>query len=73
MSRIERGEDEQRIAGARTGSDDGVDRSPRVANRAAFTKPAEISGYEIVTHYFAGAADRLGLADGLQAVVQSGR
>lgn len=43
-----------------------------MANRAAFTKPAEISGYEIVTHYFTGAADRLGLADGLQAVLQSG-
>jgi glutamate dehydrogenase (NAD(P)+) len=50
---------------------DDTDRSPRVANRAAFTKPAEISSYEIVTHYFAQAAERLGLPDDVAAVLRS--
>jgi glutamate dehydrogenase (NAD(P)+) len=48
-----------------------TDRSPRVANRAAFTKPAEISSYEIVNHYFELAAERLGLPDDLAAVLRS--
>ncbi len=48
-----------------------TDRSPRVANRAAFTKPAEISSYEIVTHYFMEAAERLGLPDDVEAVLRS--
>src|ERR687886_65454 len=45
------------------------DKSPRVANRAA--RPAEISNFEIVTHYFDMAADRLGLEDDVRAVLQS--
>jgi glutamate dehydrogenase (NAD(P)+) len=48
-----------------------VDRSPRVANRAAFTRPAEISSYEIVNHFFGLAAERLGLADDVAAVLRS--
>jgi hypothetical protein len=48
-----------------------VDRSPRVANRAAFTRPAEISSYEIVNHWFGLAAERLGLADDVAAVLRS--
>ena len=52
-------------------AEESVDRSPRVANRAAFTKPAEISSYEIVNHYFELAADLLGLADDLAAVLRS--
>jgi glutamate dehydrogenase (NAD(P)+) len=55
----------------RAEQDTQTDLSPRVANRAAFTKPAEISSYEIVTHYFERAADRLGLPDDLQAVLRS--
>jgi glutamate dehydrogenase (NAD(P)+) len=45
------------------------DKSPRVANRAA--RPAEISNFEIVTHYFDMAADRLGLEDDVRAVLRS--
>jgi glutamate dehydrogenase (NAD(P)+) len=48
-----------------------VDRSPRVANRAAFTRPAEISSYEIVNHFFGLAQERLGLADDVAAVLRS--
>ena len=48
-----------------------TDLSPRVANRAAFTRPAEISSFEIVNHYFELAAERLGLADDLKAVLRS--
>src|SRR5919206_208493 len=45
------------------------DKSPRVANRAS--RPAEISNFEIVTHYFDMAADRLGLEDDVRAVLRS--
>ena len=48
-----------------------TDLSPRVANRAAFTKPAEISSYEIVTHYFMEASRRLELPDDVEAVLRS--
>ena len=48
-----------------------TDLSPRVANRAAFTRPAEVSSFEIVNHYFELAAERLGLADDLKAVLRS--
>ena len=48
-----------------------LDRSPRVANRAAFTRPAEISSYEIVSHYFDLAAQRLDLAPDVGAVLRS--
>jgi glutamate dehydrogenase (NAD(P)+) len=48
-----------------------TDLSPRVANRAAFTRPAEISSFEIVNHYFELAAERLGLPDDLKAVLRS--
>ena len=52
-------------------TEESVDRSPRVANRAAFTKPAEISSYEIVNHFFGLAAERLELADDIAAVMRS--
>lgn len=48
-----------------------TDLSPRVANRAAFAKPAEISSYEIVNHFFSIAAERLGLDEDLAAVLRS--
>jgi glutamate dehydrogenase (NAD(P)+) len=47
------------------------DRSPRVANREQRSQPAEVSNYEIVSHYFATAADRLGLQDDVRAVMSS--
>jgi glutamate dehydrogenase (NAD(P)+) len=47
------------------------DRSPRAANRAAKAQRAEVSNYEIVTHYFDAAADRLGVQDDLRAVLSS--
>ncbi len=48
-----------------------ADRSPRVANRAAFARPAELSSFETVNHYFDAAADRLGVADDVRAVLRS--
>jgi glutamate dehydrogenase (NAD(P)+) len=47
------------------------DQSPRVANRAQRSQPAEVSNYEIVSHYFTMAADRLGLEDDVRAVMSS--
>jgi glutamate dehydrogenase (NAD(P)+) len=55
----------------RQAAEESVDRSPRVANRAAFTKPAEISSYEIVNHFFGLAAERLELPDDIAAVLRS--
>jgi glutamate dehydrogenase (NAD(P)+) len=52
-------------------TEDRTDLSPRVANRLAFTKPAEISSYEIVNHYFELAAQQLGLEDDVAAVLRS--
>jgi glutamate dehydrogenase (NAD(P)+) len=48
-----------------------VDHSPRVANRAAFTRPAEIPSYEIVNHFFGLAAERLELPSDIAAVMRS--
>jgi glutamate dehydrogenase (NAD(P)+) len=66
------------MASAQSGSfppmattEDRTDLSPRVANRLAFTKPAEVSSFEIVNHYFELAADRLGLPEDLAAVLRS--
>jgi glutamate dehydrogenase (NAD(P)+) len=52
-----------------------LDQSPRAANAAASERdpvvPGELSPYEIAQHYFDVAADRLGLADDVRAVVGS--
>ena len=48
-----------------------VDKSPRAANQAPPTHVAEVSNFEIVTHYFEVAADRLGLEDDVRAVLRS--
>jgi glutamate dehydrogenase (NAD(P)+) len=53
------------------GGPESVDLSPRVANRAERARPAEVSNFEIVSHYFDRAADRLGLRDDVRAVVGS--
>jgi len=47
------------------------DKSPREANRALATQRADISSYEIVTHYFGQAAERLGLPDDVAALFHS--
>jgi glutamate dehydrogenase (NAD(P)+) len=47
------------------------DKSPRVANRDQVVKPAELSNYEIVQHYFGAAADNIELADEVRAVLLS--
>ena len=47
------------------------DKSPRVANRARHAGPAEISGFDTVSHYFDVAADRLRMADDLRAVMRT--
>jgi glutamate dehydrogenase (NAD(P)+) len=48
-----------------------MDKSPRVANRAPAAGPAEASSYEIVSHYFGEAANRLGLEEDVRAVMSS--
>jgi glutamate dehydrogenase (NAD(P)+) len=47
------------------------DKSPRASNLAAKVQRAEVSNYEIVTHYFNAAADRLGVEEDLRAVLSS--
>jgi glutamate dehydrogenase (NAD(P)+) len=51
--------------------EEGPDRSPRVANRALRLRPAEISSYDVVTTHFDRAADMLGVADDVRAVLRS--
>jgi glutamate dehydrogenase (NAD(P)+) len=48
-----------------------LDLSPRVANRAPKEAAAELSNFEIVSHYFDLAADRLGMEPDLRAVLRS--
>ena len=51
-----------------------TDKSPREADTAAAPHkagPAEISNFEIVTHYFETAADRLEIDDDVRAVLRS--
>jgi glutamate dehydrogenase (NAD(P)+) len=47
------------------------DKSPRVANLVERPRAAEVSNYEIVSHFFDVAAERLGLADDVRAVLSS--
>jgi glutamate dehydrogenase (NAD(P)+) len=47
------------------------DLSPRVANRAPKAAQAELSNFEIVSHYFDLAADHLGMEPDLRAVLRS--
>jgi glutamate dehydrogenase (NAD(P)+) len=48
-----------------------TDKSPRPANEAEQPQRAEVSNYEIVTHYFDRAAERLDIPDDLAAVLKS--
>src|SRR5207248_6992139 len=52
-------------AGART------DKSQRPANESDQPQRAEVSNYEIVTHYFDQAAERLGIPDDIATVVKT--
>src|SRR6059058_4834782 len=47
------------------------DKSPRATEQSVKARRAEVSNYEIVTHYFDAAADRLGVQDDLRAVLSS--
>ena len=47
------------------------DKSPRAANEAETAAPAEISNYEIVSHHFDGAAERLGLREDIATVLKT--
>jgi glutamate dehydrogenase (NAD(P)+) len=57
--------------GQGVGTADHVDKSPRVANRAPDSGPAEVSSYDIVSHYFTQAAEQLGLEEDVRAVMSS--
>jgi glutamate dehydrogenase (NAD(P)+) len=48
-----------------------LDQSPRAANRAPKAVAAELTNFEIVSHYFDVAADRLGIEQDLRAVLRS--
>jgi glutamate dehydrogenase (NAD(P)+) len=47
------------------------DKSPRAANEAETAQPAEITNYEIVSHYFDEAVERLGINDGIATVLKT--
>jgi glutamate dehydrogenase (NAD(P)+) len=47
------------------------DKSPRPTNEAATEQHAEVSNYEIVTHYFGGSVERLGIREDIAAVLKS--
>ena len=47
------------------------DKSPRVADKAPHLGPAETSSFDTVAHYFDAAADRLGIAEDLRAVIRT--
>jgi glutamate dehydrogenase (NAD(P)+) len=52
-----------------------TDKSPRATEQdlegSRVSKPAEISNFETVTHYFTKAADRIGVPDDMRAVLMS--
>ncbi|MDQ3933792.1 MAG: glutamate dehydrogenase [Actinomycetota bacterium] len=54
----------------RDGDGDG-DKSPRAANEAKTTQQAEISNYEIVSHYFDQAAERLDMPEDIATVLKT--
>jgi glutamate dehydrogenase (NAD(P)+) len=47
------------------------DKTPRTTNKSAPPKRAEVSNFEIVSHYFNLGAERLGLEDDVRAVLGS--
>ncbi len=47
------------------------DKAPRAANEAATAQPAEISNYEIVSHHFDAAVERLGIRDDVATVLKT--
>ncbi len=47
------------------------DRSPRIANRAVRMGRAELSSFDVVTHWFEQACDRLGVPHDVRAVLRS--
>src|SRR5437588_10425671 len=53
------------------GASEDLDKSPRVANRATRVGAAEMSSFEIVSHYFDIAADRLGMEVDIRNVLRS--
>ena len=62
---------ERRDGRAEPGGEGRPDKSPRESNRAPRAQRAEMSNYDIVRHYFTLAADRLGIAEDLRAVLSS--
>ncbi len=61
------------MAGTEERTDAGTDGGADSTKVSAATKPAEVSNYEIVSHWFDVAADRLGLADDLATVMRTSR
>jgi glutamate dehydrogenase (NAD(P)+) len=57
--------------GTPVGAPTDLDKSPRMANRAPKTGAAEMTNFEIVSHYFDLAADHLGMEPDLRAVLRS--
>jgi glutamate dehydrogenase (NAD(P)+) len=62
---------EQREAAERTDGHGEPDKSPRATEEGQDVQRAEVSNYEIVSHYFGKAAERLELRDDIAAVLRS--
>src|SRR3954452_5134257 len=65
--------DEEKEQARSEDGEDGADQSPREQNKEDDDGPdvAEVSNWEIVTHYFDDAAERLGMGDDVAAVLKS--
>src|SRR2546423_13662634 len=61
---------EQQVAESRRDGDQQGDDSPREANKGA-PQRAEISNYEIVSHHFGKAVERLDIRDDVATVLKS--
>src|SRR4051812_919210 len=65
--------DEEKEQARSEGGEDGADQSPREQNKEDDDGPdvAEVSNWEIVSHYFDDAAERLEMDDGVAVVLKS--
>src|SRR4051812_23615887 len=65
--------DEEKEQARSEGGEDGADQSPREQNKEDEDGPdvAEVSNWEIVSHYFDDAAERLEMDDGVAVVLKS--
>jgi glutamate dehydrogenase (NAD(P)+) len=63
--------EDESVTGEHGGDEGEQDKSPRESEQDETPQRAEVSNYEIVTHYFDDAAERLGLREDVAAVLKS--